>query len=703
VSAPAPDLSGDRGEAQQDRSSYRPVPGPADRESFDAAQRRYRRQTWRLIAFCGLAAIVTGVPLSLVLTPIIFAVILVLTRILDIVLPVPHAVWDAYGHAGLVLVRVFDAVGGTNSSGVQQSQLSKLPVQDVLSLAALWLLPGVIFMLLLWPVISLLFRRAGTPGTLLSLGAREPKPTDLEERQLVNVVEELAIAAGLPPPKVMLIDAPVANAAVVGTSPEDAVILVTRPLLDDLNRDETQGVLAHLVASIGNGDLRGALAILAVFQTFGFVSAVIRFPIDGEARRTVWRMVRLVFERPGTAQGAADARKVSSLLTKGLDDLGEKDDFQFLMSHEEREPKQRPGPRLGLLLYFPGLALVLFIASFFLGFSSSERKLLLTTVVVLALLLIWYQRVYAVWAVGEGVRLGRAMFMLPYYIGAMMPLMMLMILKGFLLEPLIALLWRARRYLADATAVQLTRNPDGLAEGLSELIRRGGAIPGGAWAAPFFVVGAETSSVRIANAMRAQALKARQATSQGSASASGSDAELGPASLHDLVRVMRQMGSPEQIEKLKSMERDGKVDPAAFVESLRQAGLTQQAALIENLARERQIMEPPENDPPASEEEASFSESISGGMARLHPSLPQRLQRLQRMGATDVDPRLATRRHWFFPRGRSLLITAIFVPLLALIPILLLVALALMALLALFFTSIMMMLVYGLFLLIVPT
>ena len=53
----------------------------------------------------------------------------------------------------------------------------------------------------------------------------------------------------------MLLDGEVANAAVVGSSPADAVVVVSRRLLDEMDRDETQGVLAHLIASIGNGDL----------------------------------------------------------------------------------------------------------------------------------------------------------------------------------------------------------------------------------------------------------------------------------------------------------------------------------------------------------------------------------------------------------------------------------------------------------------
>jgi hypothetical protein len=60
---------------------------------------------------------------------------------------------------------------------------------------------------------------------------------------------------------------------------------------------------------------------------------------------------------------------------------------------------------------------------------------------------------------------------------------------SFVVAPLLALVWRTRRYLADATAVQLTRNPDGLARALASLSAKGGIVPGAGWAAPLFIIG----------------------------------------------------------------------------------------------------------------------------------------------------------------------------------------------------------------------
>ena len=111
-------------------------------------------------------------------------------------------------------------------------------------------------MLLAWLGARALFLGAGVESLLRSLGAREPRPGDLEERQLQNLVEEMAIAAGVRPPRVAILDGAAANAGAVGSGPDDATLIVSRRLLDELDRDQSQGIIAQLVGSVGNGDLR---------------------------------------------------------------------------------------------------------------------------------------------------------------------------------------------------------------------------------------------------------------------------------------------------------------------------------------------------------------------------------------------------------------------------------------------------------------
>ena len=110
------------------------------------------------------------------------------------------------------------------------------------------------------------------------MNAREPNQADLKELQLADIAQEMAIAAGLPAPKIMLVDSIGANAAAVGTSPHDARIVISRRLLDDLDRDQMQAILAHLVGSIGNGDLGIAFTVTSVFETCGLLLSLINIP-----------------------------------------------------------------------------------------------------------------------------------------------------------------------------------------------------------------------------------------------------------------------------------------------------------------------------------------------------------------------------------------------------------------------------------------
>jgi hypothetical protein len=123
---------------------------------------------------------------------------------------------------------------------------------------------------------------------------------DLGERQLVNVVAEMGIAAGLRPPRVMLVDhAPdggaATGAAVVGASPDEATIVVGRALLDRLDRNATQAVMAYLVASAGNGDLHVFTTTVAARMTTHAVQYVLEAGTDpraGGVRRALMRPVR---------------------------------------------------------------------------------------------------------------------------------------------------------------------------------------------------------------------------------------------------------------------------------------------------------------------------------------------------------------------------------------------------------------------------
>lgn len=94
---------------------------------------------------------------------------------------------------------------------------------------------------------------------LEALGAADPRG-----RQLQNVVEEMAIAAGLPAPRIYVVPDPDPNAFATGRDPEHASVAVTAGLLDLLNREELQGVVAHEMAHIRNYDIRTMTVMAAL-------------------------------------------------------------------------------------------------------------------------------------------------------------------------------------------------------------------------------------------------------------------------------------------------------------------------------------------------------------------------------------------------------------------------------------------------------
>jgi Zn-dependent protease with chaperone function len=101
------------------------------------------------------------------------------------------------------------------------------------------------------------------------LGGRRvyPNTTDLVERRLLNVVEEMALASGVPVPAVYLLTQEQGlNAFAAGFSPSDAVVGVTRGTAEQLTREQLQGVIAHEFSHILNGDMRLNLRLIGVLH-----------------------------------------------------------------------------------------------------------------------------------------------------------------------------------------------------------------------------------------------------------------------------------------------------------------------------------------------------------------------------------------------------------------------------------------------------
>lgn len=116
------------------------------------------------------------------------------------------------------------------------------------------------------------------------------------EKQLHNIVEEMAIAAGVPKPTVYVIETDAMNAFATGMSPGRASVAVTRGMLNKLNRDELQGVVAHEMAHIVNWDIRYATAVSILVGLIALVSdGIFRSGLYGRLGRG---------RRPGGNKGA---------------------------------------------------------------------------------------------------------------------------------------------------------------------------------------------------------------------------------------------------------------------------------------------------------------------------------------------------------------------------------------------------------------
>ncbi len=119
-------------------------------------------------------------------------------------------------------------------------------------------------------ILALVAWTQGGAIMLAASGAKEMGKSD--DPELVNVVEELCIASGLPRPRIFRIESDAMNAFATGMKPEESAVAITRGLRERLTREELQGVMAHEMAHIGNRDTRvmvlmavivGSIAILA--------------------------------------------------------------------------------------------------------------------------------------------------------------------------------------------------------------------------------------------------------------------------------------------------------------------------------------------------------------------------------------------------------------------------------------------------------
>lgn len=178
----------------------------------------------------------------------------------------------------VVCVVLFASVEGQNSLVARQ------PINPPLMLAVT---AGVLFVTTCGSLYKIAELSSGGKSVAMLLGGELiPSNTrELPQRRLLNVVEEMAIASGVPvPPVYLLPNEKSINAFVAGFGPGDAVVTVSQGCLDYLSRDELQGVLAHEFSHLLNGDVRLNIRLMGLIFGILVLSIVGRYVIEFTSR-----------------------------------------------------------------------------------------------------------------------------------------------------------------------------------------------------------------------------------------------------------------------------------------------------------------------------------------------------------------------------------------------------------------------------------
>ncbi|QJQ95324.1 MULTISPECIES: M48 family metallopeptidase [Halomonadaceae] len=228
--------------------------GPVD---FFGAQERAKRYTGRLILLMALALISLIVMASLAVS--------------------------------LVLV-LADGTTGQGQQAIDAETFASALDPRLLGTTAL----AVLAVVVLGSLFKHMQLRAGGRAVAEAMGGRllNVQTRDANERQILNIVEEMALASGTPVPAVYLIEDNAINAFAAGHSPQDAVIGMTRGAIELLDRDELQGVVAHEFSHILNGDMRLNLRLVALLHGLLLIGLIGHMVLRGGAMSSATRSRR---------------------------------------------------------------------------------------------------------------------------------------------------------------------------------------------------------------------------------------------------------------------------------------------------------------------------------------------------------------------------------------------------------------------------
>lgn len=169
----------------------------------------------------------------------------------------------------MIIAGVYFAIAGT-FLGVKTKTTGEMDIATLWDpTLALCVVGGTLVIVLLGTIYKVSQLSGGGEAVASMLGGRRisPNTTTGDERKILNVVEEMSIAAGMAVPPVFIMDDELGiNAFAAGFSPDDAVVAVTRGCVQQLSRDELQGVVAHEFSHILNGDMRLNIRLMGVLH-----------------------------------------------------------------------------------------------------------------------------------------------------------------------------------------------------------------------------------------------------------------------------------------------------------------------------------------------------------------------------------------------------------------------------------------------------
>ena len=351
---------------------------PQERETFFAAIARHRRAVWQVGAASQACILVLGLVVAILLSPLCYAVLAIALDIVNFAIATP----DVMGSIMAALDPVLD-------------HPDTLTASRWIYLTFVAALPGLLIMAYVVHTLKRIVREA-EDSDAQSVQTRAPDPGSLAEQRFSNVIQEMALAAGIQAPRLRIVDNEGANAAVYGENEREATILASTGLLELLSRSQLQGVAGHLIGLIANGDVPQGMRIAQTLSTFGLIARLSDGVVDPEA-----------------------FKRLRSLLREALRHGASSADTQLILELTNPFGGAQPASN---------------------ATSSGPDK----------------------WTWREWIRMPLfGPIVMCGFFGGMV--------SSFLLAPLLSLVWRRRKYMADAIAMQLTRDPDALAGALMKL------------------------------------------------------------------------------------------------------------------------------------------------------------------------------------------------------------------------------------------